>query len=365
MRGPDMGAHLAWFAAEEDNLRAMLDYLTATAPSEAARACQLLQPCWSHGGAYLEGRQRYRAVLDQVELADEMQVKLLMLLSSFEVDLGNLDAADEVIARAVAIAEAAGRDDLLCEPLHQSARASARRGQSDEALRLIRRAAQLAETLDDETRLITMHDLAALLGEAGQAAEARTVFKQTLQLAEGRGDAFLAISIPLQLGFIDLNERQFNDAQTQFETALARNRAIGHYSADVYGRWGLGYALLGLGQRSGASAAFADALEIVLAAPQTVQSHFEIVASGIAHTASRDDAPVATRLRGAINSLRGELDWSDDPRNRAQDQLFDQPLIAALGQEAWEQEQAAGATLTLDEAIALARTLARAEVPTD
>ena len=364
VRGAGMGERLAWFAAEEDNLRAMLDRLTATAPSEAARACQLLRPYWSNRGAYVEGRQRYRAVLDHAELSDETQVKLLMLLSTFEVDLGNLDAADDVLARAVAIAEAARRDDLLCEPLRESAWASARRGQSDEAVRLARRAAQLAEDLDDETRIHTMHDFASLLGEARHAEEARTVFKQTLELAKSHGDAFWAMSIPIQLGFIDNDERRFEDAQTQFETALDQNRAIGHYSMDVWGRWGLGYALLGLGQRPTASAAFAEALEIVLAAPQTVQSHFEIVASGIAHTASRNDAPVAARLRGAINSLRAERGWNEDPRNLSQEHYFDQPLIAALGQEAWEQEQTAGATMTLDDVIALARTLARAEVPT-
>ena len=365
VRGAGIGARLAWFAAEEDNLRGMLDHLTATAPSEATRACQLLRPYWSHRGAYVEGRQRYRAVLDHAELADETQVKLLILLSIFEVDLGNLDAADEVTGRAVAIAEATGRDDLLCEALRESAWASARRGQTDEALRLARRAAQLAESLDGQTRIHTMHDFGALLGEARQADEARAVFKQTLELAKSRGDAFWAISTLLQLGFIDNDERRFRDAQTVYETALDQNRAIGTYSMDVWGRWGLGYALLGLGQSPDASAVFAEALEIVLAVPQTVQSHFELVASGIAHTASPDDAPAAARLRGATNNLRAERGWNEDPRNLSQEHFFDQPLIAALGQEAWEQEQAAGATMTLDETIALARTLARAEAPTD
>ena len=365
VRGPGMAERLAWFAAEEDNLRGMLDRLTATAPSEAARACLLLRPYWSTRGAYVEARQRYRALLDQAELADETQVKLLMLLSNSEVDLGNLDAADEVTGRAIAIAEAAGRDDLLCEALRESAWATARRGQSDEALRLARRAAELAETLDGQTRLETMHDLGALLGEARQAEEARAVLKQTLELAKSHGDAFMTISTLIQLGFIDNDEHRFKDAQTQYETALDQNRAIGHYTVDVWGRWGLGYALLGLGQRPNASAVFAEALEIVLAAPQNVQGHFELVASGLAHSASRDDAPVAARLRGATNSLRAERDWNEDPRNLSQEHFFDQPLIAALGQEAWEHEQTAGATMTLDETIALARTLAHAEVPTD
>ena len=38
---------------------------------------------------------------------------------------------------------------------------------------------------------------------------------------------------------------------------------------------------------------------------------------------------------------------------------FEQPLIDALGQEVWEQEQVAGAGLTLEETITLARSLAQ------
>jgi hypothetical protein len=37
---------------------------------------------------------------------------------------------------------------------------------------------------------------------------------------------------------------------------------------------------------------------------------------------------------------------------------FEQPLIDALGEDEWAREQAAGAALTLEEAIELARTLA-------
>jgi hypothetical protein len=37
---------------------------------------------------------------------------------------------------------------------------------------------------------------------------------------------------------------------------------------------------------------------------------------------------------------------------------FERPLIEALGEDDWAREHAAGATLTLEEAIELARTLA-------
>ena len=44
------------------------------------------------------------------------------------------------------------------------------------------------------------------------------------------------------------------------------------------------------------------------------------------------------------------------------EQHFEQPLIEALGAEAWAQAQADGAAMTLDQAIALARLLCDEEM---
>ena len=55
-------------------------------------------------------------------------------------------------------------------------------------------------------------------------------------------------------------------------------------------------------------------------------------------------------------------DWqlgSDDVERE-----LERPIIAVLGAETWAEEQPVAATMTLDEAIGLARTLARMEAPT-
>ncbi len=356
MRSPSR-EQLGWFVAEEDNLRAMLDRLTNLRPSEAARACHLLWTYWYVRGAFPEARQRLQEVLADAQLSSESQSMLLEHLAGAEESLENLDAAEEAGRRAVAAAQVAGRQDLLVQALRESAWIIARRGRSDDALQLIRRAADMAARLDDQTRLSTIHDLGALLGEAGQGDEAREVFQQTIELGRGLGDTFIEISVLIQVGFIDLHERRFDEAQGRFSSALDQNRQIGHYGADTLGRWGLGYALLGVGQRRQAASTFAHALDFVLGAPQPVQGHLGVIASGIAHTAEPEDAGAAARLRGAIGTLRAQRGWHDDPRNLEIEQFFDQRLIEALGQEAWGQEREAGAAMSLDETIALARSL--------
>lgn len=349
---------LGWFAAEEDNLRAMLDRLINVQPSEAARACHLLWTYWYVRGAFPEARQRLQEVLADAQLSSESQSMLLEHLAGAEESLENLDAAEEAGRRAVAAAQAAGRKDLLVQALRESAWIIARRGRSDDALRLIRRAADMAASIDDQTRLSTIHDLGALLGEARQSDEAREVFQQAIELGRSLGDTFVGISVLIQVGFIDLHERRFEEARQRFSSALDQNRQIGHYGADSLGRWGLGYALLGLGQRHQASSTFAQALDVVLGAPQPAQGHLGVIASGIAHTAEREDAGAAARLRGAIGTLRARRGWHEDPRNLEIELVFDQRLIEALGQEAWDQERAAGAAMSLEETIAVARSLA-------
>jgi predicted ATPase len=351
----------AWFAAEEDNLRAMLDRLAAV-PPEAASACQLLWPHWWGRGAYMEARQRLREVLD-TRLSDDRRARLLTLLAKAEEEVDQMDAAESASDKAVAMAEALGSDDLLADALRQSAWVKARRGRKDEAVQLIGRAADLAADLDYNTRSSGMHDLAALLGEAGRGDEAREVFQQTMQLAREHGDTAMAISILVQTGFIDLHEHRFDEARAHFSSALSENAEVHHHGANVYGRWGLGYALLGLGQRSDAGASLADGLDLVLGAPQTVQSHLELIASGVAHAAEPADARPAARLRGAIASMRERRGHHDDPRNVDIERFFDQSLIDALGEEAWAHEQAAAADMAREEMIQLARSLAAAPLP--
>jgi hypothetical protein len=59
-----------------------------------------------------------------------------------------------------------------------------------------------------------------------------------------------------------------------------------HYGPELWGRWGLGYSLLGLDERPEANAIFAEALDLILSAPQIVITHLALIANGVAHTAA-------------------------------------------------------------------------------
>ena len=101
--------------------------------------------------------------------------------------------------------------------------------------------------------------------------------------------------------------------------------------------------------------ALMSALEI-LAADLSPNAELTATLQYIVFATEPAELRLAARLAGAVAAIRhsGRLSepWELELRRR-----FEQPLIDALGEEEWAREQAAGATLTLEEAIELARTL--------
>ena len=96
---------MAWFAAEEDNLRAMLTVLAAASPADAARAARLLFMYWKSRGAYGEIRQRFTTVLEHPDLTDRARAELFGLLSDAELMVGDLDASEAAARQSLSLAE--------------------------------------------------------------------------------------------------------------------------------------------------------------------------------------------------------------------------------------------------------------------
>jgi hypothetical protein len=120
---------------------------------------------------------------------------------------------------------------------------------------------------------------------------------------------------------------------------------------------GLGLASLGLGQRDGARAAFAELLKLAIERSAYVAEAL----SGIALSAEPGAAGRAARLRGAVAQLSSDAHVVTNAYFEAEDELerhLERQLVALLGEKAWERETTAGSTMTLDQAIALAQSLA-------
>ena len=139
---------LAWFGEEEDNLRATLDYLEGAAPPDAARAADLLMSFWVPRGRVVEAQERLLRLLARTDFAAGTRAMLLEHLSDIELRLGQLDSAESHAQEAVTLAQESGERRTLAFALRDLAVVASRRGDFDEAIRVLTRV--LEEAADDE-----------------------------------------------------------------------------------------------------------------------------------------------------------------------------------------------------------------------
>jgi predicted ATPase/class 3 adenylate cyclase len=357
--GPRRAEILAWYEVEEDNLRAMLDRLDSAAPIEAAHAGYLLHVFWISLGAYTEEYERLRGLLARGGLPDQSRAGLLVRLSDVEGKLGLVDAAGAADREALALAEP-GTDPHWLAVLGLAFHA-VHRGDTKEAVRLGRQALEEAETLDDTARIYAISNLASILTGVNRTKEARSLLERLVHEARRSGLVGVEIIGLADLGELDLLEHDYEAARAAYAAALTQLRSRGDKYYESETLRGLGLASLGLGQRVEARVVFAEMLELAVAATRTHSLYVAGALSGIALAADPAAADRAARLRGAVAQLSSDADVVMNAYSRADDELerhFERHLVVVLGEEAWEREKAAGSTMTLEQAITLAQSLA-------
>jgi predicted ATPase len=96
---------VAWYDADEDNLRAMLDRLSDAAPIEAARAAYMLHFFWRTRGAVAEEHERLRGLLARGGLPTQSRAALLVRLADVDMHVGRVDASEAAAREALALAQ--------------------------------------------------------------------------------------------------------------------------------------------------------------------------------------------------------------------------------------------------------------------
>jgi predicted ATPase/class 3 adenylate cyclase len=348
---------LAWYDDEEDNLRAMLDRLSDAAPTEAARAAYMLHFFWRARGAVAEEQVRLHALLARDDLHQQSRAGLLVRLADVDMHVGRVEASEAAAREALALADPGTESHYIA--LACLAFSSIHRGETDEAVRLGRQAAEEAEMLDDASRIQAMGNLASILVGLKRVAEARPLLERFVHEARRSGMLTLETLGLESLGAINLVERDYGSARTAYAAVLTQLRSSANKHYEMESLKGLGLASLGLGQHVEARAAFSEMLELALAATASHSSYLAGALSCIALAAEPDAAGRAARLRGAVaqlNSDAGVVMNAYDAGAELEGH-FERELVAVLGEDAWKQEKKAGSTMTLEEAIAVARLL--------
>jgi len=353
--GPHHGELVAWFVAEEDNLRAMLTMLSAANPSQAARAARLLHRYWRSRSAYGEARQRFASLLEREDLPDRSRAEVLHLLTDIELTVGDVDAAEAAAHESLRLSEPG--TDVRSWALLDLATTAGLLGEPEEAVRLARDALAEIDAVEDRDRLSFRTDVGNVFTAAGLREEARAMYVQVSDDARRLDDPLFIALADGSAFALDLLERRYDAAEAGFRSALEIQRGLGHAYLEGELLRSLGFALLGLSRRSEARAAFMSSLDL-LAADSSPTFGLTATLQGIALASEPADVPSAARLAGAVAAVRDNARLTESADELELRRRFEQPLLDALGEDEWAREQAAGATLTLEQAIDLARTLA-------
>jgi tetratricopeptide (TPR) repeat protein len=272
--------------------------------------------------------------------------------------VGRVDASEAAAREALALAEPGTEPRYLA--LAELSFSSIHRGDTEEAVRLGRQAAEESEMLDDASRIQAIGNLASILAGVNRTKEARSVLERFVHEARRSGLVSLETLGLADLGALNLIEHDYESSRAAYAAALTQLRSRGNKHYEIETLKGLGLASLGLGQRGEARAAFAEMLELALAATRTHSVYVAGALSGIGLAADPAAADRAARLRGAVAQLNSDAGVVMNAYFEAKDELedhFERQLVVVLGEEAWEREKTAGSTMTLEQAIALAQSL--------
>ena len=349
----------AWYAAEVDNLRSMVDRLIEVAPADAAHATNMLYRFWKSRGAYAEASHRLQLISGSDEVPDDVRAELLARLGEMRERLGDFAGAETAGVEALRLS-APSTNARVVGLLLTSARALDR-GDVDEGIRLARAAAEQARGVDAQTYIAALGDLGEVLVMAGRHDEARVVITEAIAKAERLGFDWYAAWGSGQLGHIHLAKGEYESARRGLEPALALARRDGSYVFHAEMLQGLGYAYLGLERRSDARTTFGTWLELALEESRAEAPDVVVALSGIALAAETRDFECGVRLRGSIARLRESREQTERPQWRFDEDLerrFEQPLVEALGDGEYWKAHEEGRALSFEETLELARSIA-------
>ena len=337
----------------------MLDRLSDAAPIEAARAGSLLHFFWMAQGAYSEEQERLRGLLARDSLPQQSRAALLVRpRPTSRCAWGEWKRQGPALARRWTLSEPGTEPHWMAVAEFGLPRRSSRRHGGGGSARPAgarggREARRRRAHLGDRPPRHHPH-----VGQPHRGG-AIDVPSDSFTRPGGAGcKPSRAIGLA-DLGWLDLLEHDYESARAAY--AAARTQLHGARQVPrAGGAEGLGLASLGLGQRDEARAAFAELLELALAGTQTYSAYVAGALSGIAPRRRRQPPPTAPPGSAAPSpSSSSDADVVLDGYSRA-DELerhFERPLVALLGEGAWEREETAGSTMTLEQAIALARSL--------
>ena len=304
--------------AEQDDLRAAIQRAADDGRIEVALdAAAALWRFWQQRGHLVEGRKTLRALLDLPTAANPTKARARALGGLGGVAYWQADTATARRAYAEAVSIERGLDDQagLAEALYNAGFVDALIGDGPRARAEYDEAIRIYEAIGDRKGLLNVREALVFIHlHSGDLSAARAVERQTLADFRIAGESLRIASALSALTAIDVLDGKFEAAYESLDEALAMFRAQGDM------------------QRVSSLLTMAAALAL-----------------------GEGDAERAARLGGAAAVLIEPLGNVATPMQLLR---MDDPVPAAraaMGDEAFDAAYAAGRSVSLDEALELAR----------
>lgn len=356
---------LNWLEGEHDNLRAALAWALEGAPESGRieaglRMATALVRFWEIRGFVQEGLAWFERLLAQADERIPLVVRAnaLTYASFLAMFLGNASAATAYGREAVALAEAAGDQGNLILALGSLGSGARAAGDYQTAFTLGDRTIQLLRGSSGPAFYLGM----ALLAQGDVALElgyydtSRALLRESLTLAREAGDAYRIAHTYNTLGDLARCEGNYAEAQTAYENSvgLLRDLAAQHDLASILRN--LGRACLLLSEVERAYALFSESLAAHQAeqnTPGMTECLIGMAATAVARGLPADGA----RLLAAAVAIRGQRAASVWPAKRMEVEQYLELARARLTDTEFQEEQAAGRAMSLEQAVDYALNL--------
>jgi predicted ATPase len=346
---------------ENDNIRAALTW--ALASGEVELGLQLagaLVRFWSTRGLMGEGRHWLADALAASEGVSPGTLAKAYFASGYAaLGEGDFVPAKDAFERSLELAREVADRSAEAATLAQLAWLAMSAGQYEEASELAEKSTELAtETGDKLTASGALSTLAEIAAANDDYEEAVRLFERGLALRRGLGDKRLIANSLLRLGRAELTRGDDDRATALLEEGLALAR-------QVRDTWSISVAVANLGRvqlRTNGDPARAHALLVEglkLARDRNDKRVAAECVQGLAAVnAIEGRAREAARLFAAAELLLEATGAALSPAEEAIRDQFLTPLQTGLGEPAFATEWEAGRSLSPEEVVALALTLA-------
>jgi predicted ATPase/class 3 adenylate cyclase/Tfp pilus assembly protein PilF len=303
--------------ADQANVRASLEHLLASDDADGAvRMTGAIWLYWQTRGHWTEGRRFLAAALALgADLEPEWLVDSLWGASLLALWQGDVDEGEQLALRLLEISQTSAKQEYVYSvAIHLLALVAMRQGDRDQAVRFFDESLAIGRRGGDQWLFtIALNNLGGMLMDEGEYARAAELFAESLAIGEARGDVDRRARANNSLGWANQYLGDPVRARDYYRRGLEAATEIGLVEAQLG-------ALFGIAELD----------------------------------AESGDAAVAARLFGLVDELSSRLGVAKEYVGAVRRRQTLARLEAALGPDRLASEQAAGAALSLEDAIELA-----------